>query len=398
MEPGSALLELLRVAVADGSLVKLTLAAPCGVDPDLRQILMRPVRLRVGMRLACVWRYRTRDVTKNLEAAAALDLVRGVLGVEFESAHLFTTALTAQFEARAGKPARLRRGPPQHEASPSLAHDRAKKRAFAPESEAWLAALGVTTAEGRVKKGMEGKLRQIERFVEILEHHLPPELRARGDGPLRVVDMGAGKGYLTFATAAWLRQQEIRAEVCGVEARPELVALGNEVARAHGFEHLRFEVGAIAARPREGADVLLALHACDTATDDALYQGIAAGAALIVASPCCHKELRPRLETPPALSPVLRHGILLERQAELVTDGLRAALLGAAGYTADVFEFVPTEHSAKNLLLVAKRRSDFDRAAAVGAARGLARHFGVRRQRLADHLGLALAGDSTAAT
>src|SRR5688572_31961703 len=127
------LLELYRGAVADGSLVKLTLAAPVADAADLRQLLLRPVRLRGGLHLSCVRRYTTRDVTKNLAPAEAEDLVARALGSEFRTAHLFTTTVSAQFAARAGKAARLRLGPAQHAAPPSLAHDRGKRRALPAE-------------------------------------------------------------------------------------------------------------------------------------------------------------------------------------------------------------------------------------------------------------------------
>jgi hypothetical protein len=235
---------------------------------------------------------------------------------------------------------------------------------------------------------MQGKLRQIQRFVEILAGLLAGVPHGE---PLELVDMGCGKGYLTFAACEWLRTQGLAARVRGIEARAELVDDANRIAREHGLAELTFEVGTIDQTRLERLDVLLALHACDTATDDAIAKGIAAGAALIVVAPCCHKELRPQLAPPPGLEAALRHGILLERHAELVTDALRAALLEQAGYAAKVFEFVATEHTAKNLMIAATRRD-----AAIGpadAALRLARCHGIRRQRLATALGVDLVSD-----
>jgi len=203
-----------------------------------------------------------------------------------------------------------------------------------------------------------------------------------------LIDLGCGKGYLTFAACEWLQRAGWNASVRGIEARTELVELCNRVARENGFARLRFETGDIASASIERADVLIALHACDTATDDAIAKGIAASARLIVVSPCCHKELRPQLQPPPALAGALRHGILLERHAEFVTDALRAALLEWAGYETKVFEFVSTEHTAKNLMIAGvKRPVPGDRAAAQLRARHLAAFYGIRSQRLADQLG-----------
>jgi hypothetical protein len=169
--------------------------------------------------------------------------------------------------------------------------------------------------------------------------------------------MGCGKGYLTFAAYDWLRRSGCeKATVRGIEARAELVEFCNRAAKDNQFEQLRFETGAIADAKPARADVLVALHACDTATDDAIAWGVRAGASLIIVSPCCHKELRPQLRPPPALAGALRHGILLERQAEFITDALRAALLEWAGYETKIFEFISTEHTAKNLMIAAIKR------------------------------------------
>jgi hypothetical protein len=171
------------------------------------------------------------------------------------------------------------------------------------------------------------------------------------------------------------------------------VALCQQTARKHQLPGLHFQEGQIADSPLPPADILIALHACDTATDDAIFRGIRAGASLIVVAPCCHKELRPQIQPPPVLRGALRHGILLERQAEFVTDALRAALLESAGYDARVFEFISTEHTNKNLMIAGIKRPTGAPAAAeprLRAARDLARFYGIHEQRLAKHLGIDL--------
>jgi len=225
--------------------------------------------------------------------------------------------------------------------------------------------------------------------VELLTSLLPGHgADAGADAMLSVVDMGCGKGYLTFAAYDSLQRAGRRCDVRGIETRPELVELCNRVARDNHFEQLRFEPGNIADIALEHADVLIALHACDTATDDAMAKGIAAGAKLILVSPCCHKELRPQLVPPPALAAALRHGIVLERHAEFVTDALRAALLEWAGYDTKVFEFIATEHTGKNLMIAATKRNDGARRESdAEQVRDLARLYGIRQQRLAQQLG-----------
>lgn len=380
----------LRAALADGSLVKVTLGAARAADPTLRQLTVRPVRLRAGPRLTCVYRHATRDLTRNLTPTEALEELARRLGRDFGHAHLFTTALAAELDWPAGGEPALRVRPPRHTAPADLRHDRTKNRLIEPAEAPWLRDLGITTPDDRVRPAMAAKFRQIQKFTEILRDHLAavPELAGR---PVRLVDMGCGKGYLTFAAYQWLRRQGPPPEVLGVEARPELAALCNQVAARHGCAGLRFVPGTIADAGLDAVDVLVALHACDTATDDALARGVRAGAAVLLSAPCCHKELRPQLRAGPAWAGLLRHGILRERQAALVTDALRAALLEWAGYSARVFEFIAPEHTAQNLMLAATRRdrprAPEPRAAAV---RALAATFGVRRQRLAEHLGFAL--------
>lgn len=390
------LFHLLGEALGDGSFVKLTLGAHRGSDRSLKQIFVRRALLRQGPRLSFVWRYATRDVTKNFPDDESIALLADIVGREFHSAHLFTTRLTAQLEFHEKGPARLVESKPVHSDAPPASHDQPRRRLLDPRNP-WLHALGVTTAHGTVAKGMEPKFRQINKFIEVLKSLLAEACGRQGEGAhdsqsaIELIDVGCGKGYLTFAACEWLQQTGWNASVRGIEARAELVELCNRVARENSITRLRFEKSDIASTSVESADVLIALHACDTATDDAIAKGVAAAARLIVVSPCCHKELRPQLRPPPELAGALRHGILLERHAEFVTDALRAALLEWAGYSTKVFEFVATEHTAKNLMIAAvKRDAPVGRAAAQLRARRLAAVYGIQSQRLADQLGFRL--------
>ncbi len=148
----------------------------------------------------------------------------------------------------------------------------------------------------------------------------------------------------------------VRAEVIGVELRADLVELCNRSARQHQIAGLSFEQGDVVNHPIGAIDIMIALHACDTATDHAIHKGIAAGAQIILCSPCCHKQIRPQLRSPGLLRPMLQHGIHLGQQAEMITDSLRALLLEAHGYRTQVFEFVALEHTSKNKMILAVRR------------------------------------------
>ncbi len=407
----SRFLDLLHSAVHDGTLVKLTLGKHRGTDGTLQNLFVRPVSLKAGPHLSLLWRHATRDITKNHPPAEGLALIEPLIGGDFLDAHLFTPAQNVQLETRADGTARLSIKTASVAPMPVPdGHDRAKSHLIAGDAP-WLRALGVTNDRGLPREGMAHKFRQIQKFTELLaqllseagliEHvaqdsslHSVDENKLK-DGatsaPVHIADMGCGKGYLTFALAAHLGP---RAEVTGIESRPELVQLCNDLAAnpAYPLPNLRFAAGDIASTSLDRLDVLVALHACDTATDDALAKGLAAGARLLVVSPCCQKELRPQLTAPAVLADALRHGIFQERQAEFVTDALRAMLLEWAGYRTKVFEFISTEHTAKNLMITAvktgrARGADLALAARI---RDFAAFYGIRHHRLAGHLGFAL--------
>jgi SAM-dependent methyltransferase len=378
-------LGLLRDAVNGGSMVKMTLGKPSGSDSSLKNLFVRPVKLKAGPRFSFVWRHSTKDVTKNLGADEALVLLESLIGTDFLDAHLFTATQSAQLETGSGKP-RLSLKPAGEAKGTGAGNDRVKRRAIRADAP-WLRALGVTGGHGRPVSTMADKFRQIQNFAEILTH-VAAEASLPGDRRLRVVDMGCGKGYLTFAAFDVLRE---RADVLGVEARGELVDFCNRTASELGLApRLSFRRGTIGDTEIEGADIVIALHACDTATDDALAKAIGAGAALAVVAPCCQKEVRPQMVAPPVLSAALRHGIFEERQAEFATDALRALLLEWSGYRTRVIEFVSTEHTAKNLMITAVRGGKKGDPAAAVRIRELAAFYGIRHQALAMQLGFQL--------
>ncbi len=383
MSPVQRFLEAVRAAVDGDTLRRLVLGAPTG--EGAKKLEIRPVVLARGPAWQVVERRPGADRTSNLDADTLLALVQRDLGGSFRSAHLFTDERTLQLEWRGDRP-HLASGPPAA-VSGDRSHDRKKKRSLELDPR-WMKALDLLDERGRVRKGAEAKHRQVLRFAEVLEHCLA-DLSRPEDGRLTLVDIGAGKGALTFAAWEVLRQVGFpNARVIGVELRPELAAKVEGVARSLGCEGLSFVAGTAAALA-EAPDVVVALHACDTATDEALALAVERGAKVVVVAPCCHKQLRPQLEAPDALSPLLRHGILRTREADLVTDALRAALLEASGYDARVFEFVSAEHTDKNLMIAATKRAA-PKPGALDAARALAGFYGVHEQELATRLGLAL--------
>ncbi len=384
--PREDFLAQLGASIREGTLVKLTLGKPRGADATLRNLLVRPVTLRGEAHLSFVWRHDRQDITKNHPPEDAITRLAALIGGDFHSAHLFTATRMAQLEFNKKGEPRLAYGPPAAEKADGE-HDRTKPRLLTPQSQPWLEKLGVTTATGAVREGLADKHRQIHKFVEVLSH-LAAGAALPTHRPLEITDMGCGKGYLTFATHDYFNLVAQRpAHVRGVETREELVTLCNRIARDTDRPNLNFIQGSIATAPVPALDVLIALHACDTATDDALAKGVQAGATLLVLSPCCQKELRPQLTPAPVLAPALRHGIFQERHAEFATDALRALLLEWAGYDTKVFEFISTEHTARNLMIAATRRPGPARTeAAAKDVRALAAFYGIKSQALARHL------------
>lgn len=201
---------------------------------------------------------------------------------------------------------------------------------------------------------------------------------------MRVVDFGSGKGYLTFAVHDYLTNtRAIEASVTGVELREDLVQICNEAAGQTGSAGLSFEHGDIRSHAGGPLDIMIALHACDTATDYAIHAGIRAGASIILCAPCCHKEIRPQMQSPLLLRPLLQHGIHMGQEAEMVTDGLRALLLESEGYESKIFEFVSLEHTSRNKMILAVQRDDATGRAAVDAQiQGIKAFYGIREQSL----------------
>jgi len=398
-------LVLLRAALADGTFERLVLARrSAGEGSDLRRVTVRPVLLRGERRLQFVHTHATRDVTKNLYVDAAVVAIDELIGESFAHAHLQTPReaieLRVSRKGRAGmsrhkhaSTTEMAEPAPEAATDAVPAHDRAKRR-FVDIGRPWLVDLGVTDAEGRLVPSMARKWKQINKFVEVFDHAFATSALAQGDTPVRVVDFGSGMGYLTFALHDHLRGTLDReAEVTGVELRTDLVELGNRAAARTVAEGLRFIAGDVRSHEPGPIDVMIALHACDTATDHALHLGLRAGAEIILCSPCCHKQLRPQMRSPTLLQPMLQHGIHLGQQAEMLTDSLRALLLEAEGYATQVFEFVALEHTSKNkMILAVKRPQRTDRTAIEAQIREIKAFYGVREHCLET----LLAGDSAA--
>lgn len=372
--------------VDQGDLQKLSLSGYCGDEPQLERAIICPMLIKGQPHLSVVYRYTTRDITKNYPIDEALKWLAQVLGSSFKNAHLQTTSETVQWQLGKKNKVKFHRQAHQaaeHTAPVTTGHQREKQR-YLDQSRPFLTALGVTDQQQKVIPAMSRKWKQINKFVEIFSGAFA-DLKRETDQPVRVVDFGSGKGYLTFAIRDYIEQSlKLTPQVTGVELRDELVSLCNRVVRDCALQGLDFYQGDVRSFHPEQVDVMIALHACDVATDYALHTGIRLGASIIMCAPCCHKELRPQMQPPKLLKPMLGFGVHLGQQAEMLTDSMRALLLEAHGYDTKVFEFVALEHTSKNkmILAVKKGQSAAKQAEVLAQVAELKAFYGVKEQTL----------------
>ncbi len=342
----------------DNTFVKIALGNYKGKEENLKNVYVKRILIKTEEKLSFTFRYKTRDIVKNFDFHEGITKVHDYLNREFYVATLFTTAFDLAFENLFDKKYVLRKNAPSIKEVPAAVHDRAKTRLISSNDKPYLTALKITDETGKVLVNSQDKYKQINHYIEILSTLIK---EIPGTETLKVVDMGSGKGYLTFALYDYLTNVlNIKAKVTGVEFRPELVQLCNTIAKNTGFDNLGFEQGTIEKYESPGTNILIALHACDTATDDAIFKGIKAGAALIVVAPCCHKQIRRQMEaakTSNDLDFLTKYGIFLERQGEMVTDGIRALILEYFGYKTKVFEFISDAHTPKNVMIAGIRNS-----------------------------------------
>lgn len=350
---------LLKDSLANGTFIKISLSNYQGNEKELKNVYVRKVTLKSGKHLAFTYRYQTRDIVKNYAYQEGQALIAAYLSNDFLNCSCFTAVNDYVLLLHKTKGYTLSTNKPVLAEPLSVSHDKEKARLIPAAEKAYLTALRITDDKGVVFKNAQDKYKQINQYVALLD----PLIRALPAGQLKkVVDMGSGKGYLTFALYDYLLNVlKITANVTGVEYRQDLVDLCNRIAADSKFTGLDFVKGSIEEYEPEGINVLIALHACDTATDDAIYKGVTGKAELIVVAPCCHKQIRRQIEKGKAsneLEFLTKYGIFLERQAEMVTDGIRALILEYYGYKTKVFEFISDAHTPKNVLIVGVRTKD----------------------------------------
>ncbi len=346
---------------------------------NLQKISLRPIQLQGQTCYSVLYHYAQQDMTKNYTAQDCWQMLSELMP-HCKQMNVWTAEQTLQLKRGKKKvlvmPLKSNAMPPQQPAM----HDRSKQR-YVRQDAAYLQHLGVCDATGQVIPSMARKWKQINKFIEIFSNALG---QIPHQEQLRIVDFGSGKGYLTFAMYDYLQSEQQPAQITGVELREPLVQFCQQVAQESEFNQLDFFQGDVRSYAPERLDIMIALHACDIATDFAIHTGIRLNANMIMCAPCCHKELRPQLTSPQVLAPMLQFGIHAGQQAEMLTDTLRALWLKAYGYDTKVFEFVSLEHTSKNKMILATKRKHVSQpdAEIMAQIQALKAMYGIQKQSL----------------
>ncbi len=368
--------------LARESLIRATFSGgQKGASLPWTKVTVRPVELKGELHLQFSYFDEKKDITKNyLEDAASK--VDEMLALPFRN--IFVESRDGNLQVNISKKGKALVSHPKPSAAPELdlSHDRQKSRLLSAENAApFLKAVGIMTEDGRIRADMQRKFKQINEFLRLVDEtdsfrqSSTQAVQTFGE-PIHVVDFGCGNAYLTFAIYYYLREiLKLDAHVTGVDIKAELIESHRRKVESLGWDQLRFETGQIADyKPDVIPNVVIALHACDTATDDALKQGIQWESKLIVCAPCCQHELQEQMShipMPTSLLPVFHDGILFERMGDILTDTFRANILRIMGYRTDVTQFVPIEHTAKNLMIRAVKTSPAGNARWVDEYRNL---------------------------
>ena len=333
-------------------------------DPAVRwqRIVLRPVDLKAGRAIQAAFFDQRQNITKNYLLTEASQPVAEIIAMPFSNITLETTSERVQIQrSKKGKIIVGRNRTAQ--VMPDTRHNHAKALLLpADQPDAFLQTIGVMNSDGSIKPSMNRKFSQINEFLRAIEQSGAFDQAL--DRPLRILDCGCGSAYLTFAVYHYLNTiRQIPAVVVGIDNNEYLIRKCATNAHELGFENIHFEQAAIETwTPNQPIDVVLSLHACDTATDDALALAIRADAPYIISVPCCHKDLSHKLNAA-VLRPMVRDGLLRQRTADLVTDAFRAQILRILGYRTDVIEFITPDQTSKNLMIRAVKSGKPDQHA-----------------------------------
>jgi len=349
-----------RLVLDEASFVRLTAKGKIreGVLP-WRQVIVRPILLKGEQFLQFSYFTARQDITRNYRGAEAGAKLDELLALPFTSIRVQTTGEEVVVQIKKNGFPLVHRSTIAAQVESALAHDISKNLPLPTgKPDTFLQTIGVMDEQGKVFPGMQDKFSQVNEFLKLLIHTGELERFKKSSSPVNILDCGCGSAYLSLATYHYLRNiLGIPTHLEGVDVNGALIEKDNAHSEQLGFTDACFRQSTIIDyRPIARPDIILALHACDTATDEAIAQGIRSRSRLILCAPCCHHHLNQQLQTVAPFGPVMQHGILKQRLADMLTDTFRALALRIMGYKTDVIEFISPEHTDKNLMIRAVKR------------------------------------------
>lgn len=343
-------------AIEQASLIRIQAIPQSG--SSIKKTVWKPVILpKKGLYWNKIETHPTKDLTFTYPLKEGYSLLWEEISHHYRSLMIFEEDVHWQIIYQKKGKINIKKHRPQKKEQAQWEHNRSKKSLIEAKNARYLYALGLSHSTGKITQSGKDKFKQINHILRLLQ----PILH-QYEKKINIMDMGAGKGYLSFALYDYLLQETKKPTIHAIELREELVESGNTLAQNIGFNNLCFESKTIMEANLDQVNIVLALHACDTATDDAILKGIQNDVDHIIVAPCCHKELRKHWKVKQANEVnqfLLKHNIYQERQAEMLTDGIRALLLEYAGYDTQVIDFISTDHTPKNVLIMASKKKRF---------------------------------------
>ena len=344
------LIHLWEDALAQNTFIEAVWSNPRLKLDQYEKITCKRIRIKSEILMQFTMYKQNKAYHENCKLNEVPDFLRNHMQ-NFKQLQLFTTSYDYQALINKKGEAHIKSTKASKKQSASLNHNRQKQYILDEvTSKAFLIDLGLMSQDGQIKPSKYDKYKQINKYLETIES----VMSTLQQDFIRIIDFGCGKSYLTFAMYHYLTHiRGKKVEIIGLDLKEDVITFCNQLANRLGYTHLKFQVGDIGQYTTDkNIDMVVSLHACNTATDAALAKAVAWNAKVILAVPCCHHECYTQIQNP-LLDPILKHGILKEKIASFITDGMRSLYLESVGYKVQVMEFIDMQHTPKNILIKA---------------------------------------------
>ncbi|MCT4594280.1 MAG: SAM-dependent methyltransferase [Anaeromicrobium sp.] len=341
--------EIVKDIMENEELIQAILSNKRKKDIEYNKVNIRPILIKDELLYQFTYVYDNKEIHKNISKDEAIEKMRNYINLDFKQCQIYGVENDYQILVSKKFKEKILKKKPSKKLG-NISHNRKKKYIIEEDKPCdFLMYLGVMNKEGKVKSQKRDKFRQINRFLEMVRD---VESNLHKDKELKIIDFGCGKSYLTFALYYYLvKVLNLKVNIIGLDLKKDVVEYCNQVSKNLGYMNLSFQVGNIGEfNEFDQVDMVVTLHACDTATDMALFKAICWNSEIILSVPCCQHELMNQVKSE-TLKPILKHGIIKERFSSLATDSARVNLLELIGYDTQIIEFIETEHTPKNLLI-----------------------------------------------